>query len=62
MEVTTEHIYLSMGAGERFKINRTSLSIFWVIAYGDYGLAMTLSSDQSFLIVSAKFGPLINLG
>jgi len=62
LEVTTEFIYFSMFAGERFKINRTSSSIIWAVDYGTYGHAMALSSDQSFLLAGSYFSSSQHLG
>ena len=63
MIVTTEHIFLSLFGGDRIKINRMSASILWAVKYGDYGPAMALSSDQSFLIAGTSyFSSNIHLG
>jgi len=62
MVVTIDSIYLSKINGERVRINRTSASVVWTVAFGDLGYAMALSSDETYLLAGAKISSTLFLG
>jgi len=62
VEVTMDHIYLSMQNGERIKISPADANILWAITYGERGFAIALSPDQTYLLANSYFSTSLHLG